>query len=163
MDLVHGRFLVGVLTECEGALTNSSALHQLQSALFHALHKEGRTFSLDGHRLGITHMLGRWLERAGLLSIEQEAFVLDSSSTSRYCLPMQRNMQMVFMFLKPYLLHMGVIEEARFEQWYEQMREDLLQEDYVCQHFGLRAWGIKPGQPGERHVAVSDALPLEDQ
>ncbi len=56
---------------------------------------------------------------------------------------------MVFMFLKPYLLKARMIEEALFGHLYEQMSEDMLQEAYVCQHFGLRVWGIKPGHLGE--------------
>ncbi len=174
LDLVHGRFLVGVLdqtcwqavihecyrvlkpggvlllTECEGALTNSHALHQLQSALFHAFFQEKRTFSLDGQSLGITHMLSTFLQRAGFTGIEKNPFILDSSYNSPHFLAMQRNMHMLFMFLKPYLLKVGVIEEkACFDQLYEQMSEEMLQEAYICQHFGLRAWGIKPGPRGD--------------
>jgi SAM-dependent methyltransferase len=180
LDLVHGRFLVGVLdqtcwqavigecyrvlkpggvlllTECEGALTNSHALHQLQQALFRAFYQENRTFSLDGHSLGITHLLSAFLLRAGINQVEQQPFVLDSSSHSPHFLAMQRNMHMLFMFLKPYLLHMGVIEEARFDQLYEQMSEDMVQEAYICQHFGLRVWGIKPGPRG--HILMKNRL-----
>jgi ubiquinone/menaquinone biosynthesis C-methylase UbiE len=167
IDLVHARFLAAVLdqvswpqimrecyrilkpsgvlllTECEGIHTNSRALHHLQASLFHSFYQQGRTFSLDGHSLGITHMLDSFLQQAGFTSLEKQPFVIDASYGSPNWYEALKNTETLFALLKPYLLKTSVIEEQIFDLLYQQLTAEIRQQDYISLQFGLQAWGYK--------------------
>ncbi len=72
------------LTECEIALSNSPALHYLQTLLTRALRQQCRTCSVDGRSMGMVHRLGKWLLDAGFEQLHQRPFVLDSSVYSSW-------------------------------------------------------------------------------
>jgi ubiquinone/menaquinone biosynthesis C-methylase UbiE len=167
-DLVNARFIVGFmdksswlpllaecwrvlrpagilrLTECELGISNSPALQRLSGYLYEALYKQGRTFSIDGHSIGITHMLGKLLREAGFEKIEKRAFLLDASCGTELYDSSRKVAEVSFALLKPYLVSSGVIEEEAFDTLYNDMILEMMQDDFTSVSFGIIAWGVKP-------------------
>ncbi|MBX5459402.1 MAG: class I SAM-dependent methyltransferase [Thermogemmatispora sp.] len=135
------------LTEIETPVSNSPAYQRLYNCLNRALAQQKRTFSVDGNSTGIVYMLARLLREAGFVNIQRRAFYYDGS----YGMPMHdsgyRDMQALFCLTKPFLLASGVIDEAEFEQVYQQMLQEMAAEDYTIVGFGLTAWAINPSEP----------------
>jgi ubiquinone/menaquinone biosynthesis C-methylase UbiE len=166
-DLINGRLLCSfldqeawprLLTECrrvlrpggvilmsevETAISNSLALHQLQQCLFRVLANQKRTFSVDGHSIGICHLLGKLLHDAGYREVASKSFSIDSSSGALHHLSGCRDTEMAFVLLKPYLLKTGLVKEAEYEALLYQMQIDMRKKDFACLAFGLQAWGYK--------------------
>jgi ubiquinone/menaquinone biosynthesis C-methylase UbiE len=167
IDLIHGRFLVGVLnketwlkllfeckrvlkpsgvmilTECEGMQTNSPALHQLQGYLFHAFYQQQRTFSLDGHALGITYMLKKLLEDAGFLDLTIHPFVIDMSVDTALYYYALKDMEFLYTLVKPYIVNLGLVDSDTYDKVYDQMLKETYQVSFVGMSFGLTVWGTK--------------------
>ena len=165
IDLIHGRFLAGVLnkatwpkllseckrvlkpsgvivlTECEGVSTNSPALHQLQAYLFHALYQQQRTFSLDGYSLGIAYMLRKLLEDAGFLNLTMHPFVIDMAADTVLYHYALKDMEFLYMLVKPYIVNLGLVDSATYDQIYDQMIRETYQLSFVGMCFGLTVWG----------------------
>ncbi len=132
------------LTEIEGGISNSSALQQLNGCLFEALCAQKRTFSIDGRSLGIVHMLGPLLKRAGFQAISKRPFVLDTTYDEPLYYASSENTKISFLQLKPYLLASGLLSEHVFEERYRQVTMDLYDQNFVCLSFGITVWGTKP-------------------
>jgi SAM-dependent methyltransferase len=167
-DLVNGRFLVGFmqqatwpkllsecwrvlrpegmicLTECEYSVSSSLALQRLNTCLYEALRKEGRTFSVDGHSFGIVHRLGTLLREAGFAEVSSAPFVLDASSGSALHLSTSKNTEVAYALLKPFLLRVGVVGAEEFEQLYRQALIDLRVPGFTCLSFGCSVWAMRP-------------------
>lgn len=167
-DLVNARFLAGFLdqtswpkllaeclrvlkpggimrlTECELAISSSPALQQMGQYLCQALHQQQRTFSADGHTIGIAHMLGKLLCHAGFVQIQKRPFLLDTSSSEDLYFSACKELAVTFDLLKPYLIRSGVIEEVTFDDLYQRMLMETIHEDFSCLSFGLTVWGAKP-------------------
>ncbi len=165
-DLVNGRFLASFLdqtcwsrliAECKRVLTpggilrlvecefSSLALQRLNGALYQALRKQKRTFSVNGHSIGIAHMLGKLLHDADFEKIEQRPFLLDASLGSDLYSSSRKHAEISFLLLKPYLIGSGIVGEAEFDALHCTMMMDMLQDDFTCISFGLSAWGKTPG------------------
>lgn len=135
------------LTECEVGISSSLSLQRLSSALYQAMWKQGRTFSVDGHSIGIAHMLGKFLRDAGFEEIEQRPFLLDASLGADLYYCSRKHAEISFLLLKPYLIGAGVMGEAEFDALHRTMILDMLQDDFTCVSFGLTAWGKMPEEP----------------
>ncbi len=167
-DLINARFLVGfqnksswpvLLAECwrvlvpggilllnegERGASNSPALQRLEGWLTCALSEQGRTFSVDGQSIGIVHQLGRLLQQAGFVAIEQRPFLLDASYGSPLYASSFREFEVTYALLQSYLIASGVVDSTTFDRCYHQMLIETQQEDFRCLSFGVSAWGVKP-------------------
>ena len=132
-----------VLTECEGMHTNSPAFHQLQEYLFHAFYQQQRTFSLDAHSLGIAYMLRKLLEDAAFLNLTTHPFIIDTSADTSLYYYVLRDMETLYPLLKPYILNLGHIDSATYDELYLQMINETRQLGFVSVSFGLTVWGQK--------------------
>ncbi len=171
-DLVNGRFLVGFLdkgswpglvaeclrilkpggilrlSECELGISSSPNLQCLGRLLAQALYAQGRTFSVDGHSIGICHVLGKLLRDAGFQQVQHRPFLLEASSgTPLHDLSMQET-ALTFALLKPYLIGSAVVDEATFEELYRGLLSDIASVDFTSMSFGLTVWGIKSAPQG---------------
>ncbi len=166
-DVIHARFLVAVLTkttwpillaachrllkpggalvltECEGLASNSPALHRLQQALFQAFFRQVRTFSLDGTSLGMISMLGKLLRDAGFTQVWQQPFLLDASLHAPLRVGILKNLEILFLLLKPYLLQSEVLTNELFEQLYWQMTMEVRSDNFTGTSVGMSAIGYK--------------------
>jgi SAM-dependent methyltransferase len=172
-DLINARFIVGLqdraswptlLAECrrvlapggilllsegERGISTSRALQRLEGWLTRALCEQGRTFSVDGQTIGIVHMLGRLLQQAGFVGMEQRPFVLDASYDSPLYASSWREFEVTYALLQPYLTSSGVVDAATYDHCYRWMLAETRQEDFRCLAFGLSAWGRKPEEPAD--------------
>src|SRR5450759_3293858 len=167
-DLINARFMVGfqdttswpvLLAECRRVLTpggilllsegergisNSPALQRLEGWLTRALYEQGRTFSVDGQTIGIVHMLGKLLEQACFVGIEQRPFLLDASVGSPLYASSVREFEVTYALLQSYLVDAGVVDATTYVHCYQWMLAETHQQDFRCLALGTRAWGVKP-------------------
>ncbi len=132
------------LTECEYSISSSLALQRLNTCLYVALHKQQRTFSVDGHSFGIVHRLGTLLTEAGFAEVRYAPFLLDASSGSALHVSASYNTEIAFALLKPYLVRTDLISEEEFEQLYRQALVDLRAPGFTCISFGCTVWATRP-------------------
>jgi ubiquinone/menaquinone biosynthesis C-methylase UbiE len=71
------------LTECESPLSNSLASERLYGMISQALRAAGRSFSPDGRNVGITPMIGRFLQDADSQNIHKKAHILDTKKSHK--------------------------------------------------------------------------------
>jgi ubiquinone/menaquinone biosynthesis C-methylase UbiE len=166
-DLINARSIVGLmdqaswpslLTECkrilkpgglvritegEAVITNSTALQQLNNFLTQTMHKQGRTFSVDGNSFGIAYILGTLLRTAGFEKLEKRPFILDASYGTELHYSSCKDAETLFPLLKPFFLKSGLVTEEEFDQLYQTMLIDTLGDDFTCITFGLTTWGRK--------------------
>jgi len=136
-----------LLSEGERGISNSPALQRLEGWLTRALCEQGRTFSVDGQTIGIVHMLGKLLEQAGFVAIEQRPFLLDASVGSPLYASSLREFEVTYALLQPYLVGSGVVDAATYDTTYHQMLAETQYDDFRCLAFGVSAWGVKPEEP----------------
>jgi ubiquinone/menaquinone biosynthesis C-methylase UbiE len=134
------------LSEFEFAVSSSPALQQLQGYLYQALAQQGRSFSVDQHSVGITHMLGKFLIKAGFEQIGHKPFLVNGSYGTKLYYSNYKDAEIAMRLLKPYLVTMGTVEDVAFETLYTHMLADMLQDDFTFLSFGVTAWGVKPSQ-----------------
>ncbi|HLG74931.1 MAG TPA: class I SAM-dependent methyltransferase [Ktedonobacteraceae bacterium] len=132
------------LTEPEIVLSNSAALNQLQSYLYQAFSRQGRTFAPDGRSYGITFLFNTLLREAGFVELGRKPFFLDASYGTTSYYPGTKNFETLFPMLKPFITHAGLADETAYEHAYQTLLIDMLRETYICVTYGLTAWGIKP-------------------
>jgi ubiquinone/menaquinone biosynthesis C-methylase UbiE len=131
------------LNEAEWPLTNSLAFEKLSALASHALWLAGRSFSPDGHHLGITPMLEGFLHDAGYQNIQRQVHALSLlPGTDAYNMCFH-NYRILFKLLQPFLQKMGVITAKEFDALYEQMVTDLQSEDFCGLLSLLTVYGEK--------------------
>jgi SAM-dependent methyltransferase len=140
--LVPGGILL--LSEGERGIPSSPALQRVEGWLTRALAEQGRTFSVDGQTIGIVHMLGKLLEQAGFVGIEQRPFLLDASAGSPLYASSLREFEVTYALLQPYLTSSGAVDAATYDKAYHWMLAETHQQDFHCLAFGVSAWGHKP-------------------
>jgi ubiquinone/menaquinone biosynthesis C-methylase UbiE len=135
------------LSEWEICVSSSPALHRMHRLLYQAFAAQKRTFSVDGQSLGIAHQLGGLLREAGFERVQQRPLLLDGSFGAPLSYSLITTTEVGFTLLKPYLLHLKVIDAPGFEQLYQQMQCEIRGDAFRCVCFGLTIWARKPA-PG---------------
>ncbi|MEO6887687.1 MAG: methyltransferase domain-containing protein [Ktedonobacteraceae bacterium] len=138
------------LSEVESGTSNSLAALRLGGCFMQVLAQQGRSFSVDGHSIGLAHVMRRLLQDAGFADIHKRAFLLESSYGMPLYYGLCKDTEVAFALLKPYLVKSGVIAEAEYDELYNRMLIDMLSEDYLGIAFGLTAWGVKPAEKDRR-------------
>ncbi len=131
------------LNEAEWPLTNSLAFEKMSSLVSHALWLAGRSFSPDGHHLGITPMLESFLRNAGYQNIQRQVHTLSllpGTDAYNMCL---HNYRILFKLLQPFLQKMGVITSKEFDVLYDQVLCDLQSEEFCGLLSLLTVYGEK--------------------
>ncbi|HZR40643.1 MAG TPA: methyltransferase domain-containing protein [Ktedonobacteraceae bacterium] len=131
-------------TETEYSVSNSLAMQQIGDHLYQAFALQKRTFSVNGHSMGLAHILRKLLHDAGFEGVQRHAFCLDASYGSDLYASTYKDTEMAGLLLKPYLVKSGIVEEAAHEQLYQTMLTEMQSDDFSCVIFGLTTWGCKP-------------------
>jgi SAM-dependent methyltransferase len=131
-------------TEAEVAISTSLAQQMLLSYFYTTLARQKRTFSVDGRTTGITHMLRLLLRNAHFIDIGVRPFVLDASYGTPAYHSSVKDGELGFHLIKPYILRMGLVDEAEYDRLYHQMLLDYTQEDFTNLLYNLTVWGCKP-------------------
>lgn len=167
-DLVNARFLFGFMSRdawmpliCEclrilrpggtlrltevGESSSSSAAGEAMSRLFsQALYNVGRSFSPDGYKMGMSHMVGRFLRDAGFHDITPTATVIDSSAGTEAHWQSIENASTLYQVVKPFIVSTGIITDEDYERLYMQTVAEVRQEDFSAITFLLTVTGKKP-------------------
>lgn len=132
------------LTETEWNLTNSLAYETLHGMTTKALKLAGRSFSPDGRNVGITPMLGSFLQQAQCRNIQQAAYVIDFSAGTAAHNSLYQNLMAFFKLVEPFLLNMGVTTSEEFDKLYHRMLDELALDSFRAISFILSVWGETP-------------------
>jgi SAM-dependent methyltransferase len=159
-DLVHARFLVGILhpqaypdvlaslasrcrpggvfvwDELEYPTTNSAACQQLIGLVQDGLQATGRAFS-PGHALGITPMMRSWIQEAGCKVKLDTVYAIELSSDTKGRDAFVWQMWRLCKQIRPLLLEAGMTTEASFEKLFFQAQRDIFEESF-CGLFYVR-------------------------
>lgn len=167
-DLVNARFLFGFmprdawiplvreclrilrpggtlrLTEMGESSSSSPAGEQMGRLFSQALHKVGRSFSPDGYKMGISHMLRRFLMDVGFGDVSPTATVIDSSAGTEAHWQSIENASTLYQVVKPFIVNTGLISEEAYDDLYMQALTEIRQEDFSAITFLLTVTGKKP-------------------
>ena len=132
------------LTETEWNLTNSLAYETLHAMTARALKKAGKSFSPDGRNVGITPMLGQFLQQARCERTQHAAYALDLSAGTEAHGSMYQNSMAFYRLVEPFLLNMQVTTKEEFEELYNRMLAEALADSFRAISFILTVWGQTP-------------------
>jgi len=129
------------LTETEWGFTNKPGLETFCALFNQALARVGRSFSPTGRHFGTTPMLGRLLRTGGFHSLGSKAHVLNYSAGTPEHLPTYEDFKMGFQLLQPFMISAGVTHQEEIEHLYEQVMNEMLEEDFCGLFYFLTVWG----------------------
>jgi SAM-dependent methyltransferase len=156
-DLVHGRFLTGVLkrdawapfiAECSRVLrpggvlqlvegddagrSLSPALEHLNSLAINVLRMAGYGFSPDGRTFGMAPGLLRLLKQAGYHDLHLSTSTLNLSAASEGWADYYHNQIILLLEIKSILIQRGLITENEFDAYLQQATIDLSSDDFAA-------------------------------
>ncbi|HLJ32475.1 MAG TPA: class I SAM-dependent methyltransferase [Ktedonobacteraceae bacterium] len=132
------------LTESEWYLTNSLGHETLHGMMALALKKAGKGYSPDGRNVGITPMLGQFLQQAKCQHIQHMAHMLDYSAGTEAWSTFYQNTMAFFQLVKPFILSMKVTTDEEFESLYNLMLAEIQLDSFRGISFVLTMWGERP-------------------
>ncbi len=132
------------LTECETPMTNNSIYEKFPAMLARALYLSGHSFSPDGRQIGITPMLGGFLQNVGYQDIHHRAFVIDFSKNADGHSYMVENVTLSFLLLQPFFIKMGVATKEELQHIYDGILKEMQEPNFRALWPYLVVWGRKP-------------------
>jgi SAM-dependent methyltransferase len=76
--------------------------------------------------------------------IAERPYILKASYGAPLHSSTWKNLELMFPLLKPFMMQAKIVEEAEYDELYNQMLADLAREDFLSISFGLTAWAKKP-------------------
>lgn len=135
-------------SEPETTVTNSAAFQAMMGHLYAVLARLGRTFSVDGRTTGVPYMLGKLLKEAGFQDIQHQPYIVDGSYGADMYYTSMKDTEVAFALSKPFLTRIGGIPEAEYDELYQRLLLDMLDENHVGICYALTVWGRKPEPAG---------------
>lgn len=133
------------LTESEWwYFTNSPALENLNAMIIRALKLQGESFSQSGRFTGVLPMLGGFLREIGCVNVTHVPYVIDYSAGTEAHEGFRRDAAVVFKLFQPFIVRMGVATQEEVDQLYEQMRFEMMKDDFRGLMLPITVWGEKP-------------------
>jgi ubiquinone/menaquinone biosynthesis C-methylase UbiE len=133
------------LTESEWwYFTNSPALENLNAMIIRALKLQGESFSQSGRFTGVLPMLGGFLREIGCVNITHVPYVIDYSAGTEAHEGFRRDAAVVFKLFQPFIVRMGVATREEVDQLYEQMKFEMMKDDFRGLMLPITVWGEKP-------------------
>lgn len=133
------------LTEFESpAITTSAALEEIVLLFSQALKRAGQNHSPKGDRLSITSVMRRGLLKAGYTNIRQIAHVIDYSAGTWAYKSFCNDWMVAFKLIEPFLVATGVTTKEHFEGVYNQMLDEMADDEFNAVMFIMTAIGEKP-------------------
>lgn len=132
------------LTENDGTgPTNSAAIETFNDLYAAAQKRAGSGFSPHARHLGITPLLARFLQDAGAVNIQQEAFALNYSYGMPAYHPWRANLEAGMLLGQPYFIKWGVATQQELDILYQQALAEIRSEDFCGVAYYLSVWGEK--------------------
>jgi ubiquinone/menaquinone biosynthesis C-methylase UbiE len=132
------------LTEMERHLTNSAANERMWDFLSRALFVTGRSFSPDGHHIGIIPHLGRLQREVGFQHTQNRAFTSEISHMAPHFGNWREQDTYAWQLVEPFLVKSGVATQEEVQETRLQALKDFLSEDFCAIVFFFTCWGEKP-------------------
>ncbi len=132
------------MTESESPITNSRATERFADLLRRALQKADQIFSPDGQHVGITYMLGSFLQKAGFQNIRHRSFSLDFSAGTSAHDAMYENTRMAYLLAQPFMLRMGAATQQELTEVYNDTMREMQEPDFRALWQFMVVWGEKP-------------------
>ena len=133
------------LTEGDGkSITNSSAFEKFQTLMMQAFAADGRSLGPGNGHIGITPLLGRFLQDAGCQSVQEKAHVLNFSSGTEAHGRMYEDIKVGSKLVQPFMIRKDVVTQQEIDQLYGQVLAEWLSEDFRGLLYLLSVWGQKP-------------------
>jgi len=132
------------LTEMERPVTNKLAQEQMWDIFARALYISGRSFSPDGHHIGIIPHLGRLLYEAGFEHIHNRAFTPEISQHSPEFGSWRELDTYAWNLLEPFFVKTGVVTAEALSELQAQTLQGFMSEDFYSVLFYFTCWGEKP-------------------
>jgi ubiquinone/menaquinone biosynthesis C-methylase UbiE len=166
-DLVNGRFLTifpatawpdllqelarvtrpgGIirLTEEEDeSVTNSPAFEQLTTIFLQALKQSGKAFSPSGRTIGVTPLLGSFLQKAGCMNIQKKPLVIDWSVGREEHPYVAKVLKLFIKLIQPFLIELEMTTQEELDRLYREMEIELMSDDFCAHWYFLTVWGEK--------------------
>lgn len=134
-----------ILTETDFlAISNSLALEQYAQLLYRAMHIRGFTHNPIMANLGITPLLGAFLQQLGCQQIRQQSYHFDTSFGTPVHQAWAENVKVLVKLLQPLIVKYGIEEQEKLDELYEQFLEDIYADNFRNINYSLRVWGQKP-------------------
>lgn len=136
------------LTETDNwGLTSCEAYEELNRLGYRACKLASLGFSPDGNTFGITNRLKWLLGLVGCQNIQAKSFYIDFSVGTEGHIPLFRNFEAYFLNAKDKFIQLGVISPERFDERYEQFKQEMLYSPDFCEiSYFLTAWGEIPSE-----------------
>ncbi|QBD79915.1 methyltransferase domain-containing protein [Ktedonosporobacter rubrisoli] len=132
------------LSEAEWGFTNMPGLETFCALMNQAIQLELHSFSPTGRHLGVTPMMKLFLRRAGFQHIGQKAHVLDYSAGSQAHGGVADDYKLLMQLSRPLFLRTRVASQEELDALYEQVMDELQEEDCCALSFILTVWGRAP-------------------
>ena len=134
-----------ILTETDsGGHTNSPAIETLSSYVYISSRQAGLSQHPLAHHMGITPLLGRYLQQAGAIEIQQEAHVVDFSAGGPAHRTVAEDFRIGYRLMQPYILRQNLATQEELDTLYQQLLDALDAPDFRALIYLLRIWGKKP-------------------
>jgi ubiquinone/menaquinone biosynthesis C-methylase UbiE len=131
------------LTEANDfGITSSPACEQLTELAMRAMYRAGLSFS-ERRTLGITPVLGRFLQDAGFRNIQYEPHIVDYSAGSEAYSGWYHNFAASFHLMQPFIVKAGVAAQDEVERLYQQALVEFRHKDFRGHWFYCSIWGEK--------------------
>lgn len=171
-DLVHGRHLSGVLKSGEwlhllkegfrvlrpggvisllegdswnmGAPDSCPAMARLSFLHCEALTRSGRSFCGGGFGIGVSPVLGVFLDEAGFKQINQRPYLVELFHQARAYDEHLQNVIALLKLLQPFLIHAGVSTRHELDQLYPQAVEEIRSKQFRHHSFYTLSLAHRP-------------------
>lgn len=132
------------LTDCEWFISTSPVCEEFFALCVQAVHLAGNDFSPNGHHMGTTPMLGRFLRDAGCQNVRHKGFAVDCSYGAEGHQGYYEDMMVFLKLLQPLLVQTGVASKEEAEILYQRTLQAIQQPNFNCIWYFLTAWGERP-------------------
>ena len=112
--------------------------------IIRALKLQGGSFSQSGRFTGVLPMLGGFLREIGCVNITYVPHVIDYSAGTEAYEGFRHDAAVVFKLFQPFIARMGVTTQEEVDQLYEQMKFEMMKDDFRGLMLPLTVWGEKP-------------------
>ncbi|MBV9709507.1 MAG: methyltransferase domain-containing protein [Ktedonobacteraceae bacterium] len=132
------------LTEMERHLTSDPANERMWDTFTHALYVSGRSFSPDGHHIGIVPHLGRLLREAGFQHTRNRASTPEISAQTANFGTWREQDTYAWQLVEPFLVKSGMATQEEVQEMRAQTLQGFMSEGFCAIAFFFTCWGEKP-------------------
>ena len=132
------------LTEMERHLTSDPANERMWDTFTHALYVSGRSFSPDGHHIGIVPHLSRLLREAGFQHTRNRTSTPEISAQTANFGTWREQDTYAWQLVEPFLVKSGMATQEEVQEMRAQTLQGFMSEGFCAIAFFFTCWGEKP-------------------